>query len=236
MIVAVACVPQAPLLLPGVTGHPVPEVEELRAAARAAVRDVAESGVDEIVVLGAAPASRGYPPDAPAPAGRIAPAPDRRPEADPLPVALAVGRALLEPCPVPWRLEGIGADEPARAAAEAGEKIAARPGRTGLVVAADGSARRGEKAPGYVDPRAPETDARIRDALAGADTAALLGLDPGRCAELLIAGRAAWQAMAAACRDGEWAARLRYAADPFGVAYFVATWERRPANREGSAG
>jgi len=231
MIVAVACVPQAPLLLPGVTGRPVPEVEELRAAARAAVRDVAGSGVDEIVVLGAAPATRGYPPDAPDPAGRFAPAPDRRPEADPLPVALAVARALLEPCPVPWRLEGVGADEPTRAAAELGEKIAARPGRTGLVVAADGSARRGEKAPGYVDPRAPETDALIRDALARADTAALLALDPARCAELLVAGRAAWQVMAAACRDGEWTARLRYEADPFGVAYFVATWERAGEGR-----
>jgi len=37
--------------------------------------------------------------------------------------------------------------------------------------------------------------------------------------------------MAAACRDGEWTARLRYEADPFGVAYFVATWERAGEGR-----
>lgn len=224
MIVAVACVPQAPLLLPGVTGGPVPEIEELRSAARAAVREVVDAGVDEIVVLGGAPATRSYPPDAPSPAGRLAPTPGRRPEPDALPVSLAVGRALLDPCPVPWLLEGVGGAEPARAAAEVGEKIAVRPGRTGLVVAADGSARRGEKAPGYVDPRAHEADALIGEALARADVAALLALDPDYCAELLIEGRAAWQAMAAACRDGAWTVRAHYAGDPFGVAYHVVTW------------
>lgn len=231
MIAAVACVPQAPLLLPGVTGEPVPEVERLRRAARDAVRAVVEAGVDEIVVLGGAPATRAYPAGAPSPSGRLAPAPGRRPETGALPVALAVGRSLLEPCPVPWLLQGVGRTEPARAAAELGEKIAVRPGRTGLVVAADGSARRGEKAPGYVDPRAHEADRVIGDALARADTAALLALDPGLCAELMIEGRAAWQAMAAACRDTAWTVRTRYAGDPFGVAYRVVTW-LGPGGRE----
>lgn len=224
MIAAVACVPQAPLLLPGVTGGPVPEVERLREEARAAVRAVLDAGVDEIVVLGGAPATRTYPADAPSPAGRLAPAPGRRPEAGALPVSLAVGRALLDPCPVPLLLQGVGRAEPAKAAAALGEEIAARPGRTGLVVAADGSARRGPKAPGYVDPRAHEADRRIGDALARADTAALLDLDADLCEELLIGGRAAWQAMAAACRDTAWTVRTRYDDDPFGVAYHVVTW------------
>ncbi len=224
MIAAVACVPQAPLLLPEVTGGRVPEVESLRAAARDAVRAVLDAGVDELVVLGGAPATRPYPADAPSPAGRLAPSPGRRPEPDALPVPLAVGRELLDHCPVPWLLEGVGRGESARAAASLGEKIAVRPARTGLVVAADGSARRGEKAPGYVDPRAPETDALIGDALAHADTASLLALDAALCAELMIEGRAAWQAMAAACRDTAWTARTLYADDPFGVAYRVVTW------------
>ncbi|HEY9523720.1 MAG TPA: hypothetical protein VIR33_10805, partial [Thermopolyspora sp.] len=181
-------------------------------------------GVDEVIVLGAAPATRTYPSDAPAPVGRFAPAPAHAPQEGSLPASLAVGRATLAGHSVPLVLQGVDHGAPPRRTGELGRQINARPGRTGLIVAADGSARRGEKAPGYVDPRALETDILIGKALALADRPALLALDPADCDGLLIAGRAAWQVMASACEGTSWTGGVLYEGDPFGVAYWVTTW------------
>jgi hypothetical protein len=233
VIVAVACVPQSPLLLSGLTGTPVAEVEDIREAMRAAVRTVIGTGPDEVVVIGAAPATRRYPPDAPSPAARLAPWPGRRPVPEvpglpggpgALPVPLAIGQAAAGEHDVPWILQGVAGPTPAGQCRELGSALAARPGRTALLVVADGSARRGEKAPGYIDARAPGLDAHIGRALGTADPDALLGLDAGLCAELLVAGRAAWQVMAAACAGTPWSARTIFAGDPFGVSYWVLTW------------
>lgn len=239
MIVAVACVPQAPLLVPGLTGGAVVEVQELRAAVRDAVGVTTAHDPDEVIVVGAAPATVRYPPDAPSPAGRLAPAPGRRPRGTTLPVPLAVGRSALAGRSVPWILQGVQDGAPVGRCSELGRRIAARPGRTALLVAADGSARRGEKAPGYLDPRAEDVDARVADALGSADPAALLALDSGLCADLLVAGRAAWQVMAGACDGMSWLARVLYSGDPFGVFYQVVTWipsgaGNRPAGSTGS--
>ena len=63
-------------------------------------------------------------------------------------------------------------------------------------------------------------------ALAAADPGALAALDPRRDEELVVAGRAAWQVLAGAASSGAFAADLRYAAAPFEVSYYVATWVR----------
>lgn len=230
MIAGVACVPQPPLLLPGLTGGPVPEVARLRAAADAAVAELLRQDLEEVVVIGAAPATSVYRAEDPAPAGRFGPAPWRPPEPGALPVSLAVGRELLAGGSVPLVLQGIAESAWEGECARLGRDLAVRPARTGLLVAADGSARRGEKAPGYIDARATVLDARIGEALDSADVEALLKLDPALCSDLLVAGRAAWQVMAAACRaEGEdgWRTRTHYDDDPFGVAYRVVTWTRR---------
>jgi hypothetical protein len=93
-----------------------------------------------------------------------------------------------------------------------------------LLVMGDGSARRGEKAPGYDDPRARPYDDAVARALATADLAALRGLDPGLAAELLASGRAPWQVLAGAAAGTGWRGDLSYYAAPYGVAYFVAGW------------
>jgi hypothetical protein len=41
-----------------------------------------------------------------------------------------------------------------------------------------------------------------------------------------VAGRAAWQVLAGAASAGAFTADLRYAAAPFEVSYYVATWVR----------
>jgi hypothetical protein len=99
-------------------------------------------------------------------------------------------------------------------------------GSVGLLVMGDGSARRSEKAPGYLDTRAERFDATVATALAKADPAALLALDPALAAELLVTGRAPWQVLAGAARasDRQLHGELRYDAAPYGVAYFVADW------------
>jgi hypothetical protein len=100
-------------------------------------------------------------------------------------------------------------------------------GRTGLLVIGDGTACRGEKSPGYADPRAEPFDAMVAAALGAADTAALLDLDAGLAGALKVAGRPAWQVLAAAADAGEGprpASKITYQAAPYGVAYFVATW------------
>lgn len=74
-------------------------------------------------------------------------------------------------------------------------------GDTTLLVVADGSARRTEKAPGHLDERAADVDAdivsAIRDSASGG-LDRLLDLDVDLCDELLVAGRAPLQVLAAA--------------------------------------
>lgn len=233
MIIAAACIPQTPLLLPGITGGPVPDVEHLRTAVHQAIDALAALEPDEILIVGAAPATQIYPADAPAPTGQLAPAPDRRPLPHALPPALAVARAAVQAraaartqplIPQPLILQGVAAGTAPHDCRELGRRLAGRPGRSALLAAADGSARRGEKAPGHIDQRAIDLDADIGRALATADTAALLALDPTACRDLLIAGRAAWQVMAQACTGQRWTPGSLYQHDPFGVAYWVITW------------
>jgi hypothetical protein len=53
--------------------------------------------------------------------------------------------------------------------------------------------------------------------------AALAGLDPDLARDLVATGRAAWQVLAGAFTGIRPATEISYAADPFGVAYLVAT-------------
>jgi aromatic ring-opening dioxygenase LigB subunit len=114
------------------------------------------------------------------------------------------------------------------AAAELGAQLAGTAARVGLLVAGDGSARRGPKAPGYLDPRAASFDAEVGRALGSGDAAALLALDPILADDLLVAGRAPWQVLGGAVGDATVTATLDYAGDPFGVWYAVARWQVEP--------
>ena len=108
-------------------------------------------------------------------------------------------------------------------------------GDTTLLVVADGSARRTEKAPGHLDERAADVDAAIVSAIRDSSAGGLdrvLELDADLCAELLVAGRAPLQVLAAAADgsagDSAEGERTAYAVescelrDPFGVLYVVA--------------
>ncbi|MFV2095023.1 hypothetical protein ACFHW1_05960 [Micromonospora sp. LOL_014] len=125
--------------------------------------------------------------------------------------------------------------------AAAGPRSADRP--WAALVMGDGSACRGLASPGYQDDRAEPFDDEVAAALAAADPRRLARLDPALAGALRVAGRAAWQVAAGAATAGteaagapntgavagdmaDWTGRLTYYAAPYGVAYFVASWDR----------
>jgi hypothetical protein len=212
VIAGVVSCPQPPLLLPGMTGRPVAEVEELRAGCRDAIAGLLADRLDSVVLVGG-----------------IAAAEVDQPQE---PLSLRIGRLLLAEagCAVLIQPVLIRADASVEECLATGRRLAADavqagPGsRTGLLVLADGSARRGPKAPGYLDPRAAPFDQAIEQALATGDPAGLAALDENLAAELLVAGRAPWQVLAGAVEGQRFQARTYYLGDPFGVWYPVVRW------------
>ncbi|PZG00313.1 hypothetical protein C1I99_09880 [Micromonospora deserti] len=237
-LVAAAVCPHPPLLVPELAGAAAGELDDLRAACAAAVARLYDSAAQTVLVLGAesrsAVLAHPY-------RGSFAPwgvplevrlgAAGGTAGTDRLPLSLLVGAWLLgratDRRPVTYRMATVADGESVSGCREFGERLGGdRP--WALLVMGDGSACRGEKAPGYHDPRAEAYDSGVARALAGADTEALLGLDPQVSAELRTAGRAPWQVLAGAARaaGGDWRGELIYDAAPYGVAYFVASWER----------
>jgi hypothetical protein len=129
-----------------------------------------------------------------------------------LPLSLAVAaRLLANLAPPPGGT--TGADRPPgagrlwaatvprslgpRAAAGIGRALNSA-GRFGLVVMADLSACRTERAPGAFRPEAADFDARVGDAFQAGAPQRLLALDPAQAAGLLVAGRVPLQVLAGA--------------------------------------
>lgn len=213
MLVALAFVPSPPLLLHALGGGP----ESLRSACLQAISVL--DGLDRVVVVGVAPTE-----------GWVTGSIDATPYGAPgipapvaLPLALAVGSTLL-------------GDRPHDLYGVAGGTLPELAGRTGLLVVADGSARRTEKAPGHLDDRAEGFDAQVEKALAAGDPELLKALDVHLAEALLVGGITAWRAAGAAAAkearaDGGapagWSGQVHLAAAPYGVGYLVASWTPR---------
>ncbi|WP_147943540.1 class III extradiol dioxygenase subunit B-like domain-containing protein [Microbispora sp. CSR-4] len=229
MLVAAAVCPHPPLLVPQVAGAAAPELDDLRAACAAAVGSLLDARADVLAVAGGADATASFPGDA---AGTLRPwGPDVRvgPGDPVLPLSLTIGRWLLEQASsggdLPaLRFEAVGFDAPPGECAALGRRLADSAGRGALLVMGDGSARRTEKAPGYIHPGAVPYDEVIAAALASGDAGRLLGLDPGEARELWAAGRAALQVLGGAARTAPAACELMYDDAPYGVGYFAARW------------
>jgi hypothetical protein len=98
-------------------------------------------------------------------------------------------------------------------------------GRFGLVVMADLSACRTERAPGAFRPEAADFDARVADAFRDGDPQRLLALDPAQAADLLVAGRVPLQVLAGTFAPDPAPGvrgRVLYEGAPYGVGYLVA--------------
>jgi hypothetical protein len=217
MIEAVAFCPQAPALVPEVGRGLDAELGAVRAAVVEAIARI-RVPADDLVLIGPGSADAQYGPrtrgsfagfgvDLTVPLG-IGDGPAR------LPAALSVGAYFAGSA---TRCYAVGPE---------GTPPDLEGGPVALLVLGDGSARRTEKAPGYLDPRAAGYDTEVRTALASGDPALLGALDADLGAELLAAGAPVWRAVAPLLSGG-YDADLLYAGDPFGVAYFVATWTSR---------
>jgi hypothetical protein len=248
VIVAAAICPCPPLLARELTGQ-TEVLPELRAACAAAVGFLAAAAPDVIVVAGPDEETASWDPGggldlaayAPAHAGPRSPGG----AAVALPLSLGIGARLLDEAGYagPRALHGIGAMAEPGYCLRAGYQLARSAPRVALLVMGDGSARRSVSAPGYLDERAAPFDAALERAVRDADLAALAAIDPALAADLLAAGRPAWQVLAGALRaagadddpaaagadgaggtpSGHIQAEVLYSGAPFGVGYLVAT-------------
>jgi len=234
VIAAAALCPQAPVLLPGLTGR-TDAVPALRRACAAALRALLASSPDEVVLLGeAAPGGEhrvtadlglhrfgvGAGTGASATGARATP-----PRAG-VPLPFVVGSALLDAAgwhgPRRWIAVPPASVE---LAAAAGGRLASGPVRTAVLALGDGSACRTPKAPGHLDDRAEAFDRALLVAMSG-DLPSLLEVDPDLASQLWMQGLAAWQALAGAVpvrRQGQ-GMDVLWEGDPFGVQYVVALW------------
>jgi hypothetical protein len=211
------------VLVPEVAGCAAHELDSLRAACVSVVAGLVQTSPDGIVVVGAAAVTG----EMPGTAGTLAPygVPMRTGTGPPtLPLAHTIGSWLLDL--VGWtgpRTYWGAAAGPIDPLLAAGSAIAGRHDRVALLVMGDASARRTEKAPGHLDPRAADYDAAVEAALASGP-AAVRELDGELAGALLVAGWPAWQVLAAAAGSRSWRAAVRHAAAPYGVGYIVAEW------------
>jgi hypothetical protein len=219
----VAFCPHPPLLVPAVAGATDQPTGVLRAASAAAVQAVLDREPEVVVVVGAgvegvrfgpgdAGDLYGYGVDLEvAFAGRVRPGGRR------MPLPHTLGAWLLDQAGHAGCRLGVGPGELA-------EVLADLPS-VGVLAMGDGSARRSEKAPGYLDAAAGPFDAAVAAALAAGDAGALAALDPAEGERLLAAGVPVWRAVGGALAGRRVRARLRYDDAPFGVGYLVADWD-----------
>lgn len=245
MLVAAAVCPHPPGLPPALTGAAAADLAPLRAACDAAVRALIDARPARIVVVGDGPRThafgsgavgslRGYGVELRTRLGDWQ-RPDHHgagPEHETpqrLPLSLTIGAWLLGRAAS--RLAGIGclgqavhAGTGPQACAELGAHLVAGADPVAMLALGDGSACRGEGSPGPFDPRAIAFDLAAGQALANADTAALLALSAPLAGQLLAAGRASWQVLAGAAAGMGLRGNPRYQDDPYGVAYHVVSW------------
>lgn len=197
---SIVVVPSAPMLLPEYTGR-TDAAADLRSCAVEALAAAVPDGGPVVLVVATDREQRGTRPPLGERVGRHL-------------VGLA-GLAVADVVVVPW-------DAPVDRCVAAGEALAASHPEASVVVVGDGSARRGEKAPGHLDERSFAVDEALVEALRAADAEALLALDPALCADLLVHGRAPLQVAAGILGTSGARCEALHTEDPFGVLHVVA--------------
>jgi hypothetical protein len=217
--VAAAVLPHPPLLVPELAGAAAaPELAPLRAACQEALSAVV-GAADLTIVIGDGPVWAVPTPSAPGsfhPYGADVdvtlptlvdldlgglPPPAQLTD---LPLSLAIAAYLLEdldPPPTQLFAAAVPRSLGPRAAATIGRTLATT-ARFDLVVMADLSACRTDRAPGGFRPQAADLDAQVADAFRTGTPQRLLTLDPTRSADLLLTGRAPLQVLAGAFDRG----------------------------------
>ncbi|MBF6348780.1 MULTISPECIES: hypothetical protein [Nocardia] len=258
MFCLAALIPSPPVLVPelcggaapaGVTAAALPgepAVAALRAAVLAIGRELAEvtaqwtvlgvGATDQEYDSGAVGTFRGFGPEVTVSLGGAPETPGPDPG---LPLAVLIAgwlRGAVAPDAL-VRAQLLAADSPPARCAEAGAKLRAELDSVdepqGVLVVADGAATLSTAAPGYFHPRAQTVQTGLEQALAAGDRAALLDLDPALCAELMLSGRVAYQAVAGLFSGDPEPPVVaeRYRDAPFGVGYYAGLWRPGRAGR-----
>ncbi len=235
VLTAAVFVPSPPLLVPELNGLAAGETDELRGAALAAASEIADC--THWVVVGTGPTAgrvastaigtfRGYGADV-----RVDLGPDATGDPDPdLPLSALIAGWLRDHAAPTVRAEvhivpiDAGRDECTRLGQRLRAGLDAADTPRGLLVIADGAATLTAKAPGAFDARAEAVETDLTAALGAGDPGALIALDPDRCAELLLDGRAAWQVLAGVFGAAPSAVKIAYSGAPYGVGYHVGIW------------
>jgi HPt (histidine-containing phosphotransfer) domain-containing protein len=231
VIVSAAVVPGPPLLAPQLGGADG-NAEDLRRACLEAVAHAIADEPDLVAVVGAAATSAVWPSDAQVDlAGYGVAVP---PTAHVAPLSVGMACLLLDTLAHPGRrlIRTIAIDAPLDECRALASVVGHAARRVGLIVVADGSARRTVKAPGYFDERAESYDARVEQAISSGDLTALHDLDPTLAAELMASGWAALQVLAFAVESAR--STLYYTGAPFGVGYLAAELHPGKSARSGS--
>lgn len=225
MITAAALCPAPPLLARELTGAD-PVAPELRQACLNAAAGLVRARPDLVTVVGTGTATRTWDGGARLDLSVFAPRIGSGGSAG-LPPPLGLGARLLDQAGYAGRrvLQSVGEDESAGRCARLGSRIACSASRVALLAMGDGSARRGPKAPGYLDSRSVAFDAEVERAVRAGDLAALLAIDQDLARELMASGRPPWQVLAGALDGLRPTTEVRYSDHPFGVAYLVASLE-----------
>jgi len=223
MIVSAALCPSPPLLASELTGR-ADILPDLKAACAAAISHLLAATPDVIAVAGAGADTATWDPSDRLDLSAYAPLAEARGKPG-LPLALGIGALLLDEAGYagPRILQAVDESAPTADCLRLGRDLAAEAPRMALLAVGDGSTRRGPAAPGYLDERAIPFDDAVRQAVRDGDMAALAWLDPDLARDLMATGRAAWQVLAGAFAGARPTTEISYAADPFGVAYLVAT-------------
>ena len=212
MSLAIAFCPHPPLLVPAVDASQVAELVELRAAARAAVKELVATGPSRIVVVGTTAAPTRLDESAGA---------DFRPYGVPFAVG-GPGRDLeLSHAVGAWLLDDAGWSGP-RTYTDQPE-----PGADGVawLVMADGTTKRTARAPGSFDERAEAYDATIVAALESGDPRRLAALDVETGLDLGAVAAPTLSAVGRALEARDPAEpHVRFDGAPLGVGSWVADW------------
>lgn len=227
MITSAALCAGPPLLAPELSGHDA-AAASLRQASRAAVAEMVATAPDLVAVVGPAEKTATWPasarPDL-ARYGAVAVTPHEAGSRPLAPLSVGLGAMLLDDVGYdgPRLLRSVADQASLMACREIAAEMVSAAARVGLLVMADGSARRTLKAPGYFDERAEPYDDEVRRAVASGELTALHGLDRLLARELLAPGWPALQVLAAAFGTDRPKATVHYAEAPHGVGYLVAT-------------
>ncbi len=221
------------MLVPAVASGAAGELDGVRAACFEALREVLATAPERVVVVGAGTSSQrhgagtgslrgfGVALDVPLDPAVASPTP--------LPLSLTIGAWLLAAVGWPGDRVALELDASAGAAtlAAIGTALGQETVRTVLLVVADGSASRTERAPASLDPDAQAFDADVEAALASGHPHVLAEVDGDRAAAVTSHGWPAWHVAATATAvagDAPYEARVLAAEGPYGVGYLVASW------------